>query len=65
MLYGPDRNRRRWYLHGRVVVQVPLAPGASNFQFLASYTWSHTIDDSTDLQSPLAPQDSYFPSARS
>ena len=31
-------------------------------EFLASYTWSHAIDDSTDLQSPLAPQDSYFPS---
>ena len=30
-------------------------------EFLASYTWSHAIDDSTDLQSPLAPQDSYFP----
>ena len=33
-----------------------------HFEFLASYTWSHAIDDSTDLQSPLAPQDSYFPS---
>jgi len=33
-----------------------------NFEFLASYTWSHAIDDSTDLQSPLAPQDSFFPS---
>jgi hypothetical protein len=32
-------------------------------EFLASYTWSHAIDDSTDLQSPLAPQDSFFPSA--
>ena len=32
-------------------------------EFLASYTWSHSIDDSTDLQSPLAPQDSFFPSA--
>jgi hypothetical protein len=30
-----------------------------NFQFLASYTWSHSIDDSTDLQSPLSPQDNY------
>ena len=35
----------------------------SHYQFLGSYTWSHTIDDSTDLQSPLAPQDSYFPGA--
>ena len=35
----------------------------NHYEFLASYTWSHAIDDSTDLQSPLAPQDSYFPSA--
>jgi Carboxypeptidase regulatory-like domain/TonB dependent receptor len=33
----------------------------NHYEFLASYTWSHAIDDSTDLQSPLAPQDSYFP----
>ena len=33
-----------------------------HYQFLGSYTWSHAIDDSTDLQSPLAPQDSFFPS---
>jgi hypothetical protein len=32
-----------------------------HYEFLASYTWSHSIDDSTDLQSPLAPQDSYYP----
>jgi len=32
-----------------------------HYQFLASYTFSHAIDDSTDLESPLAPQDSYFP----
>lgn len=31
------------------------------YEFLGSYTWSHTIDDSTDLQSLLSPQDSYFP----
>lgn len=30
---------------------------ASNFQFLASYTWSHSIDDSSDLQSLLVAQD--------
>src|SRR4051812_25623509 len=35
----------------------------NHWQMLASYTWSHTIDDSTDLQSLLSPQDSYFPSA--
>lgn len=33
----------------------------SHYQFRASYTWSHAIDDSTDLQSTLTPQDSYFP----
>ena len=33
-----------------------------HYEFLGSYTWSHAIDDSTDLQAPLAPQDSYFPS---
>ena len=31
----------------------------NHYEFLASYTWSHSIDDSTDLQSPLAPQDSF------
>jgi len=36
---------------------------SSHYEFLGSYTWSHAIDDSTDLQSPLAPQDSFFPSA--
>jgi hypothetical protein len=34
---------------------------SQHYEFLASYTYSHAIDDSTDLQSPLAPQDSYFP----
>jgi hypothetical protein len=34
---------------------------ASHYEFLASYTWSHAIDDSTDLQSTLTPQDSYYP----
>jgi carboxypeptidase family protein len=33
----------------------------SHYEFLASYTWSHAIDDSTDLQSTLTPQDSFFP----
>ena len=32
-----------------------------HFEFLASYTWSHSIDDSTDLQSTLTPQDSFYP----
>jgi hypothetical protein len=34
---------------------------SNHYEFLASYTYSHAIDDSTDLQSPLAPQDSFFP----
>ena len=29
---------------------------SNNFQFLASYTWSHSIDDSSDLQTLLKPQ---------
>ena len=33
-----------------------------HFEFLASYTYSHSIDDSTDLESTLTPQDSYYPS---
>jgi len=33
----------------------------SHYEFLASYTWSHAIDDSTDLEAPLAPQDSFYP----
>jgi hypothetical protein len=36
---------------------------SSHYEFLASYTWSHAIDDSTDLQATLTPQDSFFPSA--
>jgi len=34
----------------------------SHYQLLASYTYSHAIDDSTDLQAPLSPQDSYYAS---
>ena len=30
---------------------------SNNFQFLANYTWSHSIDDSSDLQTLLKPQD--------
>lgn len=29
---------------------------SSNMQFLATYTWSHSIDDSSDLQTLLKPQ---------
>jgi hypothetical protein len=38
---------------------------SENWEMLASYTWSHAIDDSTDLESPLAPQDNLHPSERS
>ena len=39
---------------------------SQHYEFLASYTWSHSIDDSTDLQSPLEPQDNYnLPAERS
>jgi hypothetical protein len=34
---------------------------SKGFEVFSSYTWSHSIDDSTDLQSPLEPQDSRFP----
>jgi len=30
---------------------------STNMQFLATYTWSHSIDDSSDLQTLLLPQD--------
>ena len=30
---------------------------SNNLQFVASYTWSHSIDDSSDLQTLLKPQD--------
>jgi TonB dependent receptor len=33
----------------------------THYEFLGSYTWAHAIDDSTDLQSTLTPQDSYYP----
>jgi len=34
---------------------------SNHYEMLVSYTWSHAIDDSTDLQSTLTPQDSYYP----
>lgn len=34
---------------------------SQHYELQASYTWSHAIDDSTDLQSTLTPQDSYYP----
>lgn len=34
---------------------------SKNYQFLLSYTWAHSIDDSTDLETPLKPQDNLHP----
>jgi hypothetical protein len=34
---------------------------SKHFEFLSSYTWSHAIDNSTDLQSPLNPQNNNRP----
>jgi len=36
---------------------------SDHYEFLASYTWSHAIDDSTDLESPLAAQNSLDPNS--
>lgn len=36
---------------------------SDHYEFLASYTWSHSIDDSTDLQATLEPQNNYDPNA--
>ena len=35
----------------------------THYEFLMSYTWGHALDDGTDLQSPLSPQDNYNPRA--
>ncbi len=51
-------NGNSWY----DALTVNLSKRFSNhFELLSSYTWSHSIDDSTDLQSTLEPQDSRFP----
>jgi len=34
---------------------------AQHFEFNSGWTWSHAIDDSTDLQTLLTPQDSRYP----
>jgi hypothetical protein len=36
---------------------------SNHWQMLASYTWGHTIDEATDLQATLQPQDDYNPNA--
>jgi hypothetical protein len=47
-----------WYHALTVDVQKRFSKG---FMLFSSYTWSHSIDDGTDLQSTLEPQDSRFP----
>ncbi len=34
---------------------------SQHYEFLASYTWSHSIDDATDLEATLEPQDNFHP----
>jgi len=46
------------YYHG-LTTTIRKAMG-NHYEFSLSHTWSHAIDDSTDLQSLLAPQDSRF-----
>ena len=36
---------------------------SGHWEMLASYTWGHAIDDSTDLQATLEPQNNYNPNA--
>jgi carboxypeptidase family protein/TonB-dependent receptor-like protein len=47
-----------WYHALTVNVEKRFSKGMELF---SSYTYSHSIDDGTDLQSPLEPQDSRFP----
>jgi hypothetical protein len=47
-----------WYHALTVNVEKRMSKG---FELFSSYTWSHSIDDGTDLQSTLEPQDSRFP----
>jgi Carboxypeptidase regulatory-like domain/TonB dependent receptor len=47
-----------WYNALTINMQKRFSHG---FELLSSYTWSHSIDTGTDLQSTLEPQDSRFP----
>ena len=51
-------NAASWYNALTVNLQKRFSHG---FELLSSYTWSHSIDNGTDLQSTLEPQDSRFP----
>jgi hypothetical protein len=54
-------NGNSWYNALTFNLSKSFPIGSAGFELLSSYTWSHSIDDSTDLQSPLEPQDSRFP----
>ena len=51
-------NASSWYNALTINVEKRFS---KHFMFLSSYTWSHSIDDGTDLQSTSEPQDSRFP----
>jgi len=51
-------NGNSWYNALTVNISKRFSRG---FEVLSSYTYSHSMDDSTDLQSTLEPQDSRFP----
>ena len=51
-------NGNSWYNAVTVNVSKRFTKG---FEILSSYTFSHSTDDSTDLQSTLEPEDSRFP----
>ena len=53
-----NSDGKSWYNALTVNVSKRFSKG---FEMLSSYTWSHSIDDGTDLQSTLEPQDSRFP----
>jgi hypothetical protein len=53
-----ESNAASWYNALTVNLQKRFS---HNFELLSSYTWSHSIDNGTDLQSTLEPQDSRFP----
>lgn len=53
-----NSNGNSWYNALTINVSKRFSKG---FEILSSYTWSHSIDDSTDLQSTLEPEDSRFP----
>jgi hypothetical protein len=52
-----ESDASSWYHALTVNLQKRFSKG---FELLSSYTWSHSIDTGTDLQSTLEPQDSRF-----